>query len=1463
MPNLVIEATDVSVSPAFPEAGEMVSIAVRVRNTGERTSPASLLELALGDPRQGGGVIGVASVPPLGVASEASVSLSWDSTGQAGSRTLFAIVDPRFEVAESDELDNAAQVAVTVDEPGPAGPDFTVSSLVLTPSRLSELPAGIEARVAIRNRGHSPADGLLVVDDGGAQIADARVQLPPRASATIVLPFTVYEPGTRILRAIADPANAVPEEDETDNTATATLFDPGDSVDLSLGPADLVPTPTELVVGETLTVAATIWNRGTARAPQVPIALGRYEGTAFRELARVSADMEVGFPTTVELSWRTGLVGDPLDLVVRVDPFGNVREASEANNEAAFQVRVLDSDRPNLAVPSAGVELTPATPLEGQSATITAEVRNLGAVASGPFSVGFFIGEPGVGGVPLASVAVPDLGPGASTTLTVPWSPVDTRGSAGLFVTADTLGQVDEYDESDNRGFRPFRAIALPDLVIDPGAVVLDPSYPPEGDPVEVRLLVRNLGGQPAAATTVTAYEVEPFVGLALGDLAVPELAPGAAVELTLSWLPASPPGVRTLSLAVDPPGAVIEMDEGNNVVRRTVLVQDGDLFFSSPVFSPDGDGALDDTVVGYRATTAVRVEISDEAGRLVRTLLDPGPAEGSVAWDGRDGHGLVVRDGSYTVSVVGEGNLVVAQSGVEVDTDRSLIFEAAGTGRTAIQRLPCSLPTQLTGPAWLPSEQGALYVVPGAGAAFPPGLLQVNLDGTYEYRFQDAWYASAEFAVTNRSGPGPVSPNGLEVLLGAGGRLFVVSLVDGSRLELPVDTDSGDWSPDGRHLAVGTQLLTRTGELVAEPPGYWRSALTWAPSARRLAAVSGSSFEDGGNSFDLVELDQDGVEQRRVFLMNELAETRNWHALLRWRADGKIAVELRYDPVTCAECSGRNVFVVDAEQGTRVELTQQDAERALADWSPTGSRVLFGGAVSLADGSGPVAISELDVQASPRASLAFTRQAMSGGCSPGSRDTLVVANLLNLRADLKATRLPGNAGILLRGTASDGHLDRHDLAYAEAGAPETWRPIGAGSETPVVDGVFTTWVPPAPGNYLLRLRVLDQAGHAATRTQAVAWDSAPPLVNVSPSEFLISPNGDGVRDTVTFSYLVLDPVVVDVQASGPEDPEAPANAPPVVRAFTFNHPSPGPASFIWDGRDESAQAVTDGTYTVTINGAPFRIGVDATPPEIGLRYENPQVIARPAPNPGPCQSVAQMGADALRHVVDGNLKAWWIETAGGAPLTAPTSVPVFVPELGPGGGIRLDGRGLPIAKRTGGVPDDVRTLESPRLARDARLVAEDFAGNRATAAIGLLDEVLLTGDAWFDAGNGLCERTFIDGGPEVVHPLAPETSFALPNSLRLPGAQWNRRFHVQPRSPEGAPWLETHLRKSGLPGARARPVRRPSRLLQRAGRERDAQHPRVPVPSLPGLLPPHVRREDGDRARPGQVRVRRGGPGT
>ncbi|HEX9190390.1 MAG TPA: FlgD immunoglobulin-like domain containing protein, partial [Vicinamibacteria bacterium] len=584
---------------------------------------------------------------------------------------------------------------------------------------------------------------------------------------------------------------------------------------------------------------------------------------------------------------------------------------------------------------------------------------------------------------------------------------------------------------------------------------------------------------------------------------------------------------------------------------------------------------------------------------------------------------------------------------------------------------------------------------------------------------------------------------------------------------------------------------------------GEW----AWSPDSERLARVETSYTEQALGEVVLVA--RDGTSLGSVTLPGGEAAAAQYVTIPKgpvWRGDGKIVasvlicVDVGAEAPDCRDIS----FVVDPDA---LEATRLTFQASFGAWSPDGGRVLLGdGRLYLEDGTslGPLLPGVSVV--SPRATTAtywkpaWDTSLPGTACGTKGGDTFAIASSANLSANLDVARLPGNGGLVVRGTAADRNLERFQLDYASTADPATWHPIGAALDVPVLDDVLTVWVPPGPGTYVLRLSVSDRAGHASVRTRVVSWERVPALANFTQSDYYLSPDGNGVKDAVLFRYTVLDPTRVDVRVVGPEPLGAGPAALEVWRA-AFEHPTVGPRSFSWDGRDASGQVVPDGRYTVLINELPFRVEVDNTPPEIGMRFENLRAAPALVQTSEDCYpsglfrlkyfaKLSSGAAERLLHVVDERLESWVFRKP--ERVLYGDSEPVFVPETGPWGEPLLD-KGRPRVRREGGRPVDRRDSQFVlSLARTENLTLEawDLAGNRTEVAVDPPPEAIVPLGAirW-----GRCEKLATALIPEVTGPDGPSGQpvtalkpdrvvLQAGSSLRLPPEEQDLRLTVAPR---------------------------------------------------------------------------------
>jgi subtilase family serine protease len=153
--------------------------------------------------------------------------------------------------------------------------------------------------------------------------------------------------------------------------------------------------------------------------------------------------------------------------------------------------------------------------------------------------------------------------------VTVIWRPASWYGNLSTVARVDTADAVAEGDETDNELRANTQVVRppLPDLLVDSIAFV--PSPPVQNRDNEVRITIRNAGGQ---ATGAFGWEWQPgsatpYTGLHEG------LAAGESDVVTVNWHPASWYGNLPTAARVDTADAVTESDESNNERQQNTEV--------------------------------------------------------------------------------------------------------------------------------------------------------------------------------------------------------------------------------------------------------------------------------------------------------------------------------------------------------------------------------------------------------------------------------------------------------------------------------------------------------------------------------------------------------------------------------------------------------------------------------------------------------------------------------------------------------------------------------------------------------------------------------------------------------------------------------------------------------------------------------------------------------------------------
>jgi outer membrane protein OmpA-like peptidoglycan-associated protein/flagellar hook assembly protein FlgD len=164
---------------------------------------------------------------------------------------------------------------------------------------------------------------------------------------------------------------------------------------------------------------------------------------------------------------------------------------------------------------------------------------------------------------------------------------------------------------------------------------------------------------------------------------------------------------------------------------------------------------------------------------------------------------------------------------------------------------------------------------------------------------------------------------------------------------------------------------------------------------------------------------------------------------------------------------------------------------------------------------------------------------------------------------------------------AGEGDVFEANIVNAAGG---TFKTFNFGTNPPEVvvwDGLGDGNVQPVDGSYTYVIVGKDDVGNSAmAEAGPVKLVTGFEQVSVEPTEYAISPNGDKVKDTVTFKLGTDNRQGIVEWKLDVKD-----NAGSVVRSFNHRNMGPQlPAEVLWDGKSTTGDAVKDGIYTASFS---------------------------------------------------------------------------------------------------------------------------------------------------------------------------------------------------------------------------------------------------------------------------------------
>ena len=241
----------------------------------------------------------------------------------------------------------------------------------------------------------------------------------------------------------------------------------------------------------------------------------------------------------------------------------------------------------DLAANSNGLVLAPPNPVAGQTAAITAVVKNLGDVAAPDIDIAFYDGDPAGAGV-LIDVTThggPLVG-GDEAEVSVDWLVPSSTSSHDIYVVVDPDFEQEDRDRNNNTA--TLFGVMKPDLTVESIQVQA------AGNDRIITTRVLNASGL-ATSNIDLFFRRDADDGTLLQSFVVTDpIVPGAFVDVSWVWedIAPIPGGEIEVYAIVDEAEAIDEFDEDNNV--RSALVT------NQPSTHPgdwdeDGDVDLDD----------------------------------------------------------------------------------------------------------------------------------------------------------------------------------------------------------------------------------------------------------------------------------------------------------------------------------------------------------------------------------------------------------------------------------------------------------------------------------------------------------------------------------------------------------------------------------------------------------------------------------------------------------------------------------------------------------------------------------------------------------------------------------------------------------------------------------------------------------------------------------------------------
>ena len=594
------------------------------------------------------------------------------------------------------------------------------------------------------------------------------------------------------------------------------------------------------------------------------------------------------------------------------------------------------------------------------------------------------------------------------------------------------------------------------------------------------------------------------------------------------------------------------------------------------PVFSPDGDGRKDTVAFDQVSSKEIGWDgtVKNDAGQVVRSVHFIGTADPVFTWNGTDNQGRLVPDGTYsytlhTVDLAGNSGSSKPVT-VVVDTRPTSLSLSANPLYISPNGDGVQDTTVITPDAGLNSGMDSWNI----SILNSVGKVVRSFSGTDALPATLLWNGADSAGTTVPDGTYSITAR----LSYRKGNLVEMDgpsiVVDTVAPSISVSTDIPVFSPDGDGYR-DTILLKQTSSSedlwqgrISNSSGNIIRTFSWKGKVQNLVwdgrDAAGNIVPDGRYSYSVSATDRAG-NSGSAELPELRVDTRPTPVSLKVdtpafspNGDGVLDV-LHFSPVLKVN-SGIAAWTLEVNGA---------AGNTVRAWKGTGSVP----AVIPWDGK---------TDSGPTAAEGRYVGVLSVVYEKGNRETARTGDLL---LDITPPSASASASPSIFSPNGDGRQDTVDIVQSGStevawsgtitdAAGKTVRTYSFGQKPdPSVtwDGRSDSGALLPNGTYIYRLSATDEAGNVGrSNPVSIVLDVRDTPVSISRAPGSFSPNGDGVKDSVTLTpnLAVTDGVAkYEVRiVSGTQ----------TVRSYSGTG---APAPIVWDGRSDSGAAAPDGSY--------------------------------------------------------------------------------------------------------------------------------------------------------------------------------------------------------------------------------------------------------------------------------------------